>query len=214
MALPSYNVGDLAEVVVMCYDPDTIQLGLNVYHAKCTSKTGGSVTDQDIADRVDNDVFAMYKDILADDSNYYGVTSKNLDAVPVPSPAFAVTNTGAGTYGGITGPDQCAGFAKFRTGVSGRTGRGRKYYPFLPQDAFDADNQVQAAYRNNADLITQYFVTDLVIIGAGTANFTWGGWNRVTDDFLPWTGAVTSFFIATQRRRGAFGRTNFLPVPS
>lgn len=214
MPVPAYAVGDVCEVVAMCYDPETVQLGLNVYHAKCAAVTGGGVSDQDIADRVDNDVNALYKAVLADDSEYYGITARNLFGVPLPAPSFSIGNRGVGLAGGVTAPDQLAPFARFLTGVAGRTGRGRKYFPFMPLIFIDVDNKITAASQVLYQALTTYFSTDITIVGVGTAVFQWGGYNRVTFNFLRWRVAIMELQIATQRRRGAFGRTNQLPVPS
>lgn len=215
-------VNSLLKVRTITYDPNAKQLGLNVSYWKVTHVVGTSVTDAFVANTYDAVQSVNYKSTLPASINYIGTGVQVLIGIdPMPPEQFELGNGGAGAVAGVVSAPQLAAFASFRTTVAGRTGRGRKYYPFVPPSfqtgdgiltnpavaLYDAITQVMATPQTIADgfgnsLDMTPVITNLTPNSVSPTAF--GYFNQIVL-------GTTSNLLATQRRRGQFGRQN-LPV--
>jgi hypothetical protein len=128
MPSPTVGSGHICQVRIICYDPDTLQIGLNILWARAFNLIGGAVTSIECAKAV-NDIFkTLYKAVLAEDCNYYGVGVRDYSIVPLPTEDIYAVDQGPGLYGDVTGPDQLCALITLKTGIAGPAGRGRSTF--------------------------------------------------------------------------------------
>jgi hypothetical protein len=220
MAAVAIAVGDLLQCRVITHDPATEQLGLNVWWAKVASLVGAGLTQNDAAESLETLLAPLYKNALCNDVNWWGAGIRNYSIIPLPDESISHALAGAGAIDGPTAPDQLCGFASFYTGNAGPGGRGRKYYPFVPLQGVGVDNKIIDAQLALYDIITQVLVNAMTLLNPlGTSGIVMqsGVYSVITDEhpvrvFTPFTEATTFPYLATQRRRGAYGRPN--PPPT
>lgn len=188
------------------------QWALNVHYLRQLSITGAGATNQEIIQVLENDIYALtktwnsaaHKFLFADMVCVYGVQ--------VGQQAFSNLLAGTGgDMGGADGfaPKQVAGLITKRHSMAVRGNRGRTYCGFLTQtDTVGgvATVGLQAKMQNYADLLS----LGTTIVGAGgTSSLRFGLWPRGNPStFRLIDSCVVSPFLATQRRRSDFGRTN------
>jgi len=129
-----------------------------------------------------------------------------------PRPDTYNANQGVGTGGVGLMPTQASGLISFYTKTLGKQGQGRMYVPFASPDCLSVDGSPTVGYQTDLDNLGAFLSSD-VVVGAGA----------VTGTFAPVMyqgGVAPTLFIdsfkshnafATQRKRGAFGKTNSLP---
>jgi len=204
MALVALN--DIWESVICCQLND--QAGLNVRHWKVTDVTG-SISGTDIADKLDSELAAEICACMSNIAYYGGIRARRV----WPTLSVVETNgdgTNVGTSEAIPLPSQVCGLATLYSDTPGRAGRGRLYVPFPSID----HNAGEAAAPN-----ATYFAA----LGAYSASFTVGYtvtnggnscviepviWTRGTSNARRITSRIPRAQWATQRKRGAYGRTN------
>lgn len=203
------NINDIVQVRTCCVR--AAQISLNVLHYQCTAKAGTGCTPAQMALTFDAGCAAAYKAWLDNNSTYRGVGVKTL--FPTPSIEVAsVANTGVGTGGAIAVPGQVSGIINLTTAVPGRKGRGRIYPGFFSTTLLTAAGELGAAGQLLlAAINTAIPFTFTSGAGGNTNQYQLIIYNRLAH---VGTNVITSLAeskLATQRRRGDFGRTNVVP---
>ena len=204
-------VGSKLTLTMVCQDPTTFQVGEMVWAARVATITAGVLSDQDVVDVIDALTAGPAKVCLADDVAYFGWIGRVRDVIPPPVAVTNFTSNGPGVVGGTTSPGQLACLGTLRTNVGGPTGHGRKYFPFVPKLYVDENNECTAAALINYIAFWGLFVFPVVIAGAaGAGTIEFGVTNRLFTHFYPLTQIQSHLGIATQRRRGYYGKQNAL----
>lgn len=200
-------------LLVQLVTQDNEQTALNNFHFVVDTVGALAATDQDFANTLDSAVQAAVKPILNSGATYKGVVvQKIFPAPPYPS-QFSTTGAGLGTGGATALPRQSAGFTKWITGMTGRHGHGRTYWPFPSTTDNQVDGVPTAAYIAKLSTLSNVIFTFAALAAGGrTATVSLVLWDRVGHlSTLVTTFALPTKF-ATQRRRGSFGRPNPSPI--
>lgn len=205
----SLTVGDLLKCQV--WTADLEQAAVNTVYYRVLTITGTPDTD-DVAVDFNTAMKAVYPVLLSDTAGYLGVQVTDITALPLQSPSN-FSDPVVGTGGTIGAPRQSAPLLRFVTGFAGPKGRGRLYIPFMP-----------AAGLATAGFASTAYLADMVLMMnalSGFTSFSVGGnsgtleqvlFHRITKTgtkIITWS---TTNKIATQKRRGSFGRANVSPV--
>jgi hypothetical protein len=207
------ELSDIYEIKFYCLQSiSPQQLGLNVLHYKVLASLGTSPPEQDIADAFAGSSAAVYKALLSQDAEFYGVGIQKIFPLPKPVATFSANGRGAGTDAFSLMPTQVTGLLTWRTEFAGRAFRGRSYLPFPAKDASSGDEIPGAAYLANLFSWATAISAPLTVGGGGnTRRFELGIWQRHSSAWV----AVHDFLVrrkwATQRRRGDYGRINTVP---
>jgi hypothetical protein len=180
-------------------------------------------TDSDLAAYLDGNAGPIMLTMLPSLVDYRGVQVTinqttypyKQKLLPVVGNAFA----GAGTSGSQPLPTQTAGLLRFQSPNAGPGGRGRWYIPFPPANANSGGGSPTAAYQVLMDNLAGIVATGIALsFGGRTATLVrvlvhsppkGGG---ATPGPSPITSFQSSELWATQKRRGAYGRTNVSPI--
>lgn len=224
MPIPGQTLAndDIVRITTYTYDTVAKQLGLNVSHWICKNKVGPSVTDKNVATVFDALTSTPYKNVLPDTITYYGVGVQIVrGVVPMPAQQFEIGNAGLGAVASTVMATQVAPFASFLTTVAGRRGRGRKFYMFMPTTFYDDGNKLTAPALALYDNISNLLSSNLTVVNGGDSIVLSPGITNVQVKLPDYPTPYmyfnvietwdTSPYLATQRRRGAFGRVNTLP---
>ena len=192
--------------------PNTIQCDIlfmlygqrveNVVHVEVPGGVDAP-TIQDTANEVGNWVEDSYLPYLSEQIVFLGVEAKNLS---IEAGGVAIYNAAANTHGGVNGPAVPGGTAfcvSLRTAASGRSYRGRKFVPGVPESS-RVGNQVTSDYAALMlaafnDLIAVLTAVDkILVIVSRIAD----GVSRVTAVTTPVTSpAAVDLNLDSQRRR-------------
>jgi hypothetical protein len=204
------GAGAVVEVVIWTQCRD--QAGLVVLHYVVSQVQGVMPSWSVIAHQMSLTFADLFKQVLSIQAGWQGVGVKEIH----PAPSTIIwdnTATGVGTVGTIHAPRQLCGLIRKYVAGAFKGNRGRSYIPFPPSD-FTADGlYVTAGYLATLQAIAtamdgQVFPGD----GVNSATLTpclWSRKNRIVRVLIS-TRAEKG--IATQRRRGDYGRTNVPPV--
>lgn len=204
---------DVLECRVYCYDDDSKQLAINVYHYQVV-EPAGDPTLEVMVKRYSEIVAPLYKAWLTDNSRYRGVTMRRVS--PNPTPALSSTeDQGFGTIDAGQAPLNGAAVISRFTETPGPSGRGRVFLPFIAVTNLTTNGQLSGGGE----------VLALAIGNGLTVNdYTWVGddASELTVQSVlygppeaPVTKGINRIHvqdrIATQRRRGDYGRLNQPP---
>lgn len=205
-------VNDFLQIRVNCQAAS--QLSQNVLHYKVTSTAGGGLTLAQIGTQFVATVGAQYRAWMPATATFNGVTVQNL--TPPKTDPRETVGGGAGTAVGNLAPRQASGLIRTNTGLGGRANRGRIYIGFMSADSIDADGELTAG-----GLATLFGLANLlgptVVLTIGALGVVLQLVVRHPDTpgpiIVPVSTDVTAMqaqqLIATQRRRGDYGRQNF-----
>ena len=209
--MPNYIfTGQTVELVTRTQSADTeSQASLNVYYGRCTAFTGVGCTDQEFVDAVSPLLAALYKPTIDDTTTYLRTTVRIIGGAIVLPTRVSAIGSGLGTAQNPYLPTQVSALATFRTDYGGPAGRGRKYYGFVPATFQVAADQISVPSQVLYQAIANWFLIPVNVAGAGgTALVAWGLRDKAGAHFYPYVSAQASPYLATQRRRGAYGRRN------
>lgn len=206
-------VGDIivAKIYTYCID----QVGVNVYHYKCTAASAGNTyKGNDLAGTIGPLIAGPYKDLMAVPAEYVGTGTANF--LPVPGVEFIDrTGAGAGISGNSVMAKQTAGIITKRTAAAGRAFRGRMYVAFPSETDNDTDGVPVASYADRLDgLAAVIFATRTLVGHVGeTATLapvvlSRAGGVPVATLMVDW---LSRRKWANQRRRGSYGKPNARP---
>lgn len=205
------NVNDIYKVRFVSYWATGQQAGVNVRHYLCTAKAGTGATEAQIAAGLDVSAAPLYKALLSASVQYRGVGIQKIWPLPILVETFTVVNAGAGTVAGDMLPPQSSGLITLLTNQAGRHFRGRLYVAF-PGEADQADGSFIAGYTTRLGSLATMLVTPYTAgIGGNTNVFQPVVYNRVAHTTTNLITTTIHSNVATQRRRGTFGRTNTSP---
>lgn len=203
-------LNDRIEVRIVTYL--ATQTAFNVLRMGVIATTGGSVTETEAIQAMDNSWDEEYKDCMSGEANYRGSSLQRLEGTPLPVPIATALQAAAGNLGGDVLPGQVAGVISWRTSFTGPSRRGRSYIAFPDESSTQGGGKPNATYLASlAALGVALMGPHIIIGGAGTATLAL----YVHSETLGIDTLVTSFiprlFWGTQRRRGNFGEPNAPP---
>lgn len=181
--------------------------------------TPGSIpiADQDGLDIISDGMAAVLKPLMTGGAEYLGVVMYRPDIIPLPAALYSTQGAGVGTAGTVPMATQVTGLITLRTALAGRANRGRKYVPF--PDAADSVGSINpipsTSYKTRLDALADKFgpgadfedpanpgtfvnLSGIIVAANGT----------IRGDV---TSTVQRRLWATQRRRGAYGKSNLPP---
>lgn len=140
-------VPDAVEIVLE-YTRNNMQLR-NVLHAKFVTGRPEQTEMQDLADDVAAWGISTWAPVLDNNTAFDAVTVRGLSEA-LDNQATASGSATSGTGGVSTLPNNVTKAFTLRSGLTGRSGRGRLYLPGLPTGALEADeNYITVAYLND-----------------------------------------------------------------
>lgn len=203
-------VGEIFELKVFCRL--STQLSVNVLHYRVDTNVGLGATDPEIAAQFATLVPALWKNVMVNVAEYYGLSVQKILPAPPRIAATSRVGTGFGAVAGDALPKQTAGLIKKGTVFAGRSKRGRCYLPFPCETDSGVTGEPAAAYTGAAGTIATFIRGLIVATGAGGSNDLQPILlHRATGSHDLVTTAEVRGFWATQRRRGSFGRPNDVP---
>lgn len=204
-------LNDIVDLTLYCSISN--QASINRFFWQVTAVGGTPATVQDAANELDAFYAPLYKAILANTALYNGVTAQVVFPLPIMVRAIADANSGFGTAGLDVCPKQVAPLVAYYTALAGPGFRGRTYLPFPATADITTLGEMAAGYRTNANVIAASRAADFAIsVGGRTATLKPGLWRRSGNIFTPIILAFTRGKVATQKRRGDYGRANSSPV--
>ncbi len=206
------QIGDILQIRVNCHAGQ--QLSQNVLHYRVRSVGGGGLTLLQIATTFRDRVSVTYRVWMPIAATFQGVTVQNLTP-PRTDPVVGFSNA-AGTSAGDLLPKQVSGLIRLVTGLGGRANRGRVYPGLMSSSYADASGELNggglASLQNIADALGPAFVlsvltvtTELLLL-VRHPDLALPAPHTPTGTEVVSVGAQSG--IATQRRRGDYGRPN------
>jgi hypothetical protein len=205
-------VNDILVSKVICYDTGNAQVGINNIWYQVSSVTGASaINDGTWAVYFDGIMAPVYKAWINNNCSYRGVLVQVV-APTVYAAQISSANTGAGTGGANSLPDQVSGLIAFKTPLAGRGYRGRIYPPFPSTAWSNAAGQMNnAGFLVLGNIETAIPLSHTLTAGATSATLVQVIYHRKTKTATQVLGQLPIEMFATQRRRGQEGRTNLIP---
>lgn len=206
------QIGDILQIRVNCHAGQ--QLSQNVLHYKVRSTGGGGLTLLGIATSFRDRVSVTYRVWMPIAATFQGCTVQNM--TPPKTDPVVGFSAAAGTSAGDLLPKQVSGLIRLTTGLGGRPNRGRVYPGLMSSSYADASGELNggglASLQNLADAIGPAFVLNILTVTTELVLLV-----RHPDVDVPVAhtpvgteviacGAQSG--IATQRRRGDYGRPN------
>lgn len=207
MATP-INAGDDLEVVFYCQSGP--QVSLNVSHW-VVSTAVGAPTMEAVALLLGTAFAPLYKACMSSNATYNGVGVKRIIANPT-DPVFDSTGNGVGDSVADIIPNQVAGLISFRSGLAGRSNRGRKYVPFPSEEQNTSNGKPTNDYLTALEALADgYLATQGVTGGGTTITVDCEIYSRKEGTLIPITSYLLRPFWATQRRRSLINRGDAVP---
>lgn len=206
-------VNDLLQLRVNCQAAS--QLSQNVTHWVVTSTVGGGMSLGQLADAMFIHFRDVYKAWMPVTAFYNGVSLQNVTP-PRTDPFEGAGAAGAGGAIGNLEPRQASGLIRTLTGLGGRANRGRIYIGFLASSSVDASGELDAGgFALITGIANAYGPSITYTLGPlqTQVQLTVRHPDTLPPARVPVFTQVTSIqpqlLIATQRRRGDYGRQNF-----
>lgn len=212
--MPGLNpvIGDFIEARVHCNA--AFQLSLNVLHYELTAQIGGPLTLQQMCTAFSTAIGPAFRAWMPAAATYSFVSFQNLTP-PKSVTVQSAVGSGPGTAAGNLVPRQVSGLARYRTDFAGRSQRGRNYIGFPTDGNITADGELSAAgIAALLAVIASYGRVVNLTVGVITTSMILAirhkdipgpppvpSWTQVT-------ATAAGVLLATQRRRGDYGRPN------
>ena len=193
------------------------QAGLNTGHWVCVNVRGQGQPYAQTVKNFAQDFILRYKPGSSTLTDVLGVELAEIS----PSQSVTYSDFTFNAKGTVTGkilPRQCAGLGRRISQAAGRAGHGRLYFPFPPA-SFTVDNiQWETPALAQFSTMLQFWTRpfhDGINQGDGSNVNEWNAvlYHRAAKTFTGIVQEDVSKYIATQRRRGDFGRPNVAPQP-
>lgn len=198
--------GDIWLLRVACITDD--QAAINTYYFVVSGVIGGTVLDSDAAAAFNTTLAPLYKAVLSEEAEYYGVSLGRVTPTPKTVPAVNTSSRGAGDVAGDMLPGQVSGIISFKTAFAGRKYQGRVFIPF-PSETDNAAHIPVAGYGTRLQaLATAINTPQVATAGGSSATFTLFMFHRNDSSATKITTATAKRLWATQRRRGDYGQRN------
>lgn len=212
-------VGSIYKHRTYCFSGN--QVGINTRYFSVAAGTGPNLSEAAFIVVLDGILAPLYKLALTNLAQYVGSNIQNITgAIPYPAAVGTSANSGNGTAGTLPVPSQVSGLISIRTGLTGRSYRGRQYIPF--PDSSESTGTTPPVYTGAyqtrlLNIAAQTVGTTTVTSGASSYQIQWGLVHQkpvaIAGSFTPSTTALVGISWATQKRRGDYGRTNPSPTP-
>lgn len=208
---PTVQANALIRVRPVCYANN--QVAINVLDYRVTAVVG-PMTTQQLADALSTVFAPLYGNWLHIEATYRGLYLQMEQGATLFSQMISMVGQGAtGIPGNEPLPQQCCGLIRKLTDFGGPEFRGRFYAPFPYKAADSAHGKLGIAQRTTLmTMATQFFTPTAYFIGGNEADLL--PVLRHENTAIPPTaiiGTNVSYNIATQRRRGDYGKPN--PAP-
>lgn len=189
------------------------QVSVNRFYWQVSLVGGSPATYDDAASQLDLFYAPLYKAVLANTAYYNGTVVQRVWPLPVLVRSIDDGHGGFGTAGANACPKQSAPIISYYTAFAGPGGRGRTYLPFPSTTDITTLGEMTAGYKTNATVIAASRSAVFALSDAGrTAELTPGLWRRTGNVFTTIDLAFIRSKVATQKRRGDYGRANLSPV--
>lgn len=206
--------GDVYQLKLYC--KLTPQFGITIRHFILATMTN-QASEQGLCDALSALFGPLFKQLIGSTASYYGALTGKLVGNVFDTQAHSVSGAGIGTAAGANMPAQVSGLISLRTGIPGRKFRGRAYVPFMA----DSENTVTGGFpvpsagtlTTLALLAAKMQTCTVTTADAPASVCTLNGqiYHRATGTFSGISQTIAVPNWATQKRRGAFGRTNQNP---
>lgn len=211
----SLSNGDIVKVQV--YSGQSFQTAVNRLVWRCKNKVGLGITDQKLADLMSGDIAALYKAWMSLQQRYDGLRVQIIRPIPWEYVTSTV-DAGVGAIAGSSAPPQAAVDLQLRTGVTGKTNRGRVYLPFWSSTLVNSNGELTAAGVTKAQAFGTYLVgpityndgvgnsidIELVIDSKGSPTSI----PPIAAHVTPVNNTIAITKFATQRRRSAINKAD------
>lgn len=204
------EINDIYEARIICTQAN--QISINVRHYRVSSKAGTGATDGQIANIVSLSFHQVYKDVMASSASFRGVGVKRIRPLPASGETTTILDLGPGSQAGDPLPLQTSGMITLKTGLAGRSFRGRVYVPFPAEVDNGATGVPTAGYLTRLDTLAARFLLTLTAGSAGNTNdLAPVVFSRKLNDVVVLTQTIGRPRWATQRPRGSYGAANIPP---
>lgn len=201
---------DYFKVSVCCQAVD--QISLNVFSFSAFNVVD-TYTYDDLAGSMGAALLPLYQAILPAEASFYGLAITRQRPLPITQPAYYI-NLQPGSASGTLTSRQVTGLITKQTGIGGRAGRGRTYVPFLATSMVSTTGHLSTAGNTALNALAVQLFTQQVYgpnLGGGLARINPVLAQRPFPAFTLVNNYQVRTKLATQRRRGDFGRPNALP---
>jgi len=205
-------VGDKLRVVFGSYYPTTKQLGECVlFYRVVTTALPDAET---VALFFKNFTKVQWKNLFHTTVQFAGVSVQKVSPNPKSVPVYSLDG-GPGTRSASVGtlPSQCAALIRFRTAgnpafPAAKAPVGRCYVPFIADGIFDYDdNQLTSGGLSALDALSRKLGPTISSVGSAV-DLQQVILSRATLSYTDVASHEVNSFLATQRRRGAYGQLN------
>lgn len=190
------------------------QNGLMVRHYTVFASAGAARTTQHVANHLDTAFAGVVKACMSENAQYLGVSCKKINALGSDSD-FAVTNDGPGTVESEPLPGQVCGLISLKTGLAGRSRRGRVYVPFPAEGHNTFFATPEAAYKTALDNFRNALIADQIVSdgGGNSVSIEPVIFSRTLNQTFAIQSGVSGTHWATQRKRASRTRGDAPSVP-
>jgi len=158
------EIGELIEVSFVCNISD--QYTYNVLHYEAAAVSGVIVTDSMIAADMSALFAPLYKEILADVSVFYGVTTQVIRPTRYDK-VYNIAGRGIGVLTGDQLPPQVCGVVSFKSGFAHRSKMGRMYLPASSEEDNEVTGRPTNGYLDGAQAIASSYLAGLTVTSGG-----------------------------------------------
>ena len=199
---------DIAACKVACMAAD--QLGINDFSFKLTVTSGGPTYEMFLTE-MNLQLAPLYLALLPPLAFYHGLSVQRV--IPTKTQPFTIADPQAGETTGDLIPRQAAAIISKKGTNAGRTGRGRVYIPFLSDAIVGDSGHINTLGRTNLTALAVAIFTERSIDfgGGDVVTITPVIQNTLTPYFNEITAYAVRTKIATQKRRGDYGKPNSAP---
>lgn len=200
--------GDIVSVRTACYATD--QVGLNSLGFQLSS-ISGTPTLEGFATGYSAVLRDLYAACMALTAQYYGLSVQRI--APTITQPIQIVDIVQGFAAGNLTPRQSCGIVAKKGDLPGRPGRGRIYVPFLADSLVGVTGHLNGVGSADIGFLAIKLFTSIVVdCGGGNTVTTFPCiLNRPAPGFNLINSYTVRTKIATQRRRGDYGRSNAVP---
>jgi hypothetical protein len=209
------KIGDIFCVESICQS--MTQVFINRWHYYVAQSTGSPGIEMgDIAASFANFLGPYFQGVLSNQNWFSGVRVYMAKVSPpfiYPMPVENYTKAVGGDSGANPCPGQDAPLISWYTDNSGPGGRGRTYHPTVSVDAIRGDGGINPSVKSWIGTLAAWLkLAAPIVVGANSLLGILSLYHRVGRSSSPIVGYTVHNRVATQRRRGDFGRTNIGPI--
>lgn len=189
------------------------QIGLNVWHYFVSAVGASPATDQDFATDLHSVINTLMKTLIPNEVTWKGILVNIINRTPLPIGVQDTFSGGTGLVGVQPFAKQAAPITSWYTASAGPKFRGRTYWSFVTSQYSDPGAELSVAGRTAINNVCAALFTYATTSVAGrTATHQLSIYHRATKTATPITAYLTRLVVATQKRRGDYGRQNFPPL--